>query len=235
MPERSYRILLWSLAVLGLAADQATKYGIFGWLKPTEDEAGVLQHRSFVVFQTEPESHAFSVRPAGDHTRRGFFLAPEYKVDDETKDYVRTLDGGFEPYVNQGALFGWKGEVFGYKLLDTPAKSNRAFAIISVLAAAAIVYWSMHKKTAADRWLCVSLGLILAGTLGNFYDRLAFTGVRDFMHWHYGFDWPVFNVADCCLVVGASLLLLQAFFVPASQPSQPESEQAELAVGSTQG
>jgi lipoprotein signal peptidase len=59
--------------------------------------------------------------------------------------------------------------------------------------------------------LCAALGLILAGTLGNLYDRLVFNGVRDFLHWDYFYDWPVFNVADCCLVCGAGLLLLQAF------------------------
>ena len=31
------------------------------------------------------------------------------------------------------------------------------------------------------------------------------------MHWYYLVDWPVFNLADCCLVCGAGLLLLQAF------------------------
>ena len=36
-------------------------------------------------------------------------------------------------------------------------------------------------------------------------------GVRDFLYF-YWFDFPVFNVADSCLVVGAALLLIQAFF-----------------------
>jgi lipoprotein signal peptidase len=62
--------------------------------------------------------------------------------------------------------------------------------------------------------------LILAGTLGNFYDRIVFNGVRDFLHWNYLFDWPVFNIADCCLVCGAGLLLLQAF---AAQPAKEET------------
>ena len=60
-------------------------------------------------------------------------------------------------------------------------------------------------------WVCIALGLILGGTLGNFYDRVVFNGVRDFLHWNYLFDWPVFNLADSCLVCGACLLLLQAF------------------------
>ena len=33
MPERSYRALLWSLALVGLLADQASKYGLFAWLQ----------------------------------------------------------------------------------------------------------------------------------------------------------------------------------------------------------
>jgi signal peptidase II len=116
------------------------------------------------------------------------------------------------PDVNKGALFG-----LGQGSGDW---ANNAFAVISVLAAAGIVYWSTRKSTARDWALCASLGLILAGTLGNLYDRLVFSGVRDFLHWHYQqrFDWPVFNVADCCLVVGAILLLGQAFLGKAPAP-----------------
>ncbi len=57
-----------------------------------------------------------------------------------------------------------------------------------------------------------------------------FDGVRDFLHWNYLFDWPVFNIADCCLVVGAGLLLLQAFLFPrvAGQPTKGEAEQKAL-------
>ena len=79
--------------------------------------------------------------------------------------------------------------------------------------------------------LCSALGLILGGTLGNLYDRLVFNGVRDFLHWDYLFDWPVFNVADCCLVCGASLLLLQAF-ASSPQPAK-DSAGAQSAVGAS--
>src|SRR5262249_6078312 len=80
-----------------------------------------------------------------------------------------------------------------------------------IFAAVAMVYWGSRPTTARDPALCLALGLILAGTLGNLYDRLIFSGVRDFLHF-YWFRFPVFNVADCCLVVGAFLLLTQAFF-----------------------
>src|SRR5262249_33714386 len=119
------------------------------------------------------------------------------------------------PDVNKGALFG-----LGNGSGDW---ANNLFAVISVVAAAGIIYWSTRKTTAPDWAWCASLGLILAGTLANLSDRLVFSGVRDFLHAHYQqkFDWPVFNVADCCLVVGAILLLGQAFLgkAPAPEPA----------------
>ncbi len=120
-------------------------------------------------------------------------------------------------YVNPGALFGTR-------LGLPPEFSNTFFAVISLLAAIGIVVWSYQPSTARDRLLCAALGLILAGTLGNFYDRVVFHGVRDFLHWNYLYDWPVFNIADCCLVIGACLMLLQAFVLrPTPSPDIKQS------------
>jgi signal peptidase II len=127
---------------------------------------------------------------------------------------------GADPRVNQGALFGFanhKGTL-----------ANTAFAVVSLLAAAAIIYWSALRSTARDWSLCTALGLILGGTLGNLYDRLVFSGVRDFIYWHYrdAFDWPVFNIADSCLVCGAVLLLAQAFWSRSSPAAKPAADPA---------
>ena len=71
--------------------------------------------------------------------------------------------------------------------------------------------WGLLGSPKHDRWLTIALGLILGGTLGNLFDRIVFGGVRDFLYF-YLINWPVFNIADCCLVVGAGLLLIQALF-----------------------
>jgi signal peptidase II len=189
MSDRTYRMVLWILAVTGLSLDQASKYGVFAWL-------GDKPEHEYVVFHTD---------------KGGFQFVAQFERDESGLE--RRLENGIRiPHVNQGALFGF--------LRDHKSLANGGFAVISLLAAAAIVYWSMQKSTACDRWLCSALGLILAGTLGNLYDRVVFNGVRDFLHWDYLFDWPVFNIADCCLVCGAGLLLLQAFV---TQPVKEET------------
>jgi lipoprotein signal peptidase len=194
MPERSYRVLLWILALTGLALDQSSKYGVFAWL-------GEKLEHEYVVFRTD---------------KGGFQLVAQFEREESGLE--RLIEGKRIPHVNQGALFGF--------LRDHKTLANSGFAVISLLAAVAIVYWSTHRSTARDRWLCAALGLILAGTLGNFYDRIVFNGVRDFLHWNYLFDWPVFNIADCCLVCGAGLLLLQAF---AAQPGKDETNAGSFA------
>ena len=114
------------------------------------------------------------------------------------------------PRVNHGALFGIGGSKKG--------TANGGFAVVSVLAAVAIVVWGTRAHTARERGLMVALGLILGGTVGNLFDRLVFGGVRDFLYF-YKIDWPVFNVADCGLVVGAGILLVQAIlFAPTDEP-----------------
>lgn len=140
-------------------------------------------------------------------------------------EYQRLDDGQVVPKVNHGALFGLGGE---YAHL-----ANAVFAGVSIVAALAIVIWSLRRSTARDLALCISLGLILAGTVGNLYDRLVYDGVRDFLHF-YWFKWPVFNVADCCLVCGACLLLAQAFLsrAPATRPTAEMVHPGQMAEAS---
>jgi signal peptidase II len=120
------------------------------------------------------------------------------------------------PHVNRGAVNGW---------LNGWQHGNEFFAVVSLLAACAIVYWIYRPTVKSDRVLCLALGLIFGGTLGNLYDRVLFHGVRDFLHWHLWFIWPDFNIADSCLVCGAGLLLLHALLVsePKTDQDQPEN------------
>jgi lipoprotein signal peptidase len=201
MTTRSYRGLFWSLAIGGLALDLFTKFAIFSalWNPNGEGRVEIIPGVFRLIAQFTPAEPM-----AGD------WRAP-----------LQRLNGPMLPRVNQGALFGVGNDFQKY--------SNGFFAVVSLAAAAAIVWWSSRPTARTDRILCIALGMILAGTLGNFFDRVVFHGVRDFLYF-YWFEWPVFNIADCLLVCGAGLLLLQAFLTPAEKPAagQPETAAKEL-------
>lgn len=65
------------------------------------------------------------------------------------------------------------------------------------------------RRTARREWrTALPFALIIAGALGNVIDRLRLGYVIDFVQWYWKqFHWPVFNIADSCIVVGAILMV----------------------------
>jgi lipoprotein signal peptidase len=220
--------VFWLVTLVGLTADQVSKYGIFTWLYSD----GTPRHEEDVYgfdLVTRVERHDVSARePFSTRELKlvpgTFDIVASYTNQKEAEDglaaFLRTRSGLQLPYVNRGALFGWGGGRSDGQDLNT------LFALVSFLAALGISYWSTRPATRGDRWLSAALGLILAGTLGNLYDRLVFSGVRDFLHWYRFFDWPVFNIADCCLVAGAGLLLAHAFFTAERRADERQCQAA---------
>ena len=124
----------------------------------------------------------------------------------------------FHATVNEGAVFGL-GQ--GQQTL---------FVVVSVAAIAFLVYLVTRTRS---RFEIILLGCLLAGVLGNMYDRIRYTYVRDMILALPGVHWPgtwtlplggypgvgerlvfpyIFNVADCLLVCGVAVLLIRSFF-----------------------
>ena len=125
---------------------------------------------------------------------------------------------------NTGALWGFGATIPGSSLI---------FASLSVVAAVVILYYLFVLGAASHRVLTVALALIMAGAMGNCYDRLAFGYVRDFVHFHVdaiNFNCAIFNFADNMLVAGAITLVLYALR-PEKTPTEtpPSDEQAGVA------
>lgn len=138
---------------------------------------------------------------------------------------------------NTGAVFGM-------------GKGNRV-AFIGVSAVATAVIGLLFWRSPRNAWvLHGALALILAGALGNLYDRWQFAAVRDMFHMlpgvnlPFGLNWPapstpagqaplqgstevwpwIFNLADVALMVGVGLVLLTSLF--ASEPPKPAPKAA---------
>lgn len=79
--------------------------------------------------------------------------------------------------------------------------------LISALAIGIMLWYVYAKKPKG--MLKTSLALMIAGAAGNFIDRLALSYVRDFLNFYiFGYDFPVFNIADCALTIGVILLII---------------------------
>ncbi len=138
------------------------------------------------------------------------------------------------PYVLEFRLVLNPGAVFGV------GPGKRWFFVGFTLLAVCAALWMFAKwTTAKDRWSHAALGLVLAGGLGNLYDRLVHGCVRDFLHplpnvqLPFGITWPggetevwpwVSNVADAWLLIGIGILLVRAWGGEKNGGGQPAAE-----------
>ncbi|UFH63480.1 signal peptidase II [Clostridium cadaveris] len=98
---------------------------------------------------------------------------------------------------NRGAAFG----IFQNKIVFLSL-----FTIILIIGLSVYLYKNRKKS----KLLSVSLSLIISGALGNFYDRVVYKYVVDFICVHYKntYYFPTFNVADVFVVCGTILLAI---------------------------
>jgi signal peptidase II len=82
------------------------------------------------------------------------------------------------------------------------------------LAVPLVVVWVFAAKK-TRKWEIAAKCLILGGAIGNFYDRVRFNAVRDWIDVFFGdvegWHWPTFNVADMALMGGIGVLLTLSF------------------------
>jgi signal peptidase II len=93
---------------------------------------------------------------------------------------------------------------------DSPSHWKTSMLIAFSLLAMVVVSVLLWKQTQAFTITGVALSLILGGAVGNLWDRLARGRVIDFLLLYIKqYQWPVFNLADSAIVVGASLLVFE--------------------------
>ena len=83
------------------------------------------------------------------------------------------------------------------------------FIILTVVILVAGTLFVIIKKP-KGKWLNSAIALMFSGPIGNFIDRLAFRYVRDFINVPF---FANFNIADCCLCIGAFMLMVYVLFL----------------------
>ena len=85
---------------------------------------------------------------------------------------------------------------------------GRLFLLFAVLASGGIIYAYRHLPQ-GEPLMRLALGLILGGAVGNAFDSVTSGSVTDFIDLHW---FPIFNVADSCIVVGATVLAFRLWW-----------------------
>ena len=111
-------------------------------------------------------------------------------------------------------LVGNRGVSFGLFASDAEWVQP-AFAGFATLVAVFLAVW---MRCAANRFLVLSLGMVIGGALGNAIDRLWHGAVVDFLDFHVaGYHWPAFNVADSAITIGVAFIIVEGLFAGQKQ------------------
>ncbi len=149
-------------------------------------------------------------------------------VADQITKYIVTVNmtlGESRPFLkglldfvyiyNEGGAWGF---LSGYQWILLTVTSIVIIIFITVL-----VKYGMQ-----DKLLFWSVCLVLSGGLGNMIDRIFRGGkVVDFLHFEFMPDFPVFNVADCSVVIGTGLLIIY-FIVGSIRENKMKKTEAAL-------
>ena len=135
-------------------------------------------------------------------------------IDRLTKIYIlklaeleNSVDIYLTSYLNLYLIWN-KGIAFGLLSMNESLIYNIITAIIGIIIL--IIFFMIWKKDNIERFFLV---LIAGGAIGNFYDRVVYMAVPDFIDLHFqGFHWFVFNVADIFITIGVFCLILVELF-----------------------
>jgi len=145
----------------------------------------------------------------------------------ETGGHDVTVIPGWLRFVasrNPGIVFGID---FSHNLSVSPGVA-RALTVALTLATSALIFYVFASSSPGRKWTHVWCGLILAGALGNLFDRIVFGYVRDLIQVTgeivvagRTLSWPfVFNVADVYLVAGVIAVAATVLLAPSAEAAE---------------
>lgn len=104
---------------------------------------------------------------------------------------------------NPGAAFSFLADQGGWQ--------RWFFTLIALTASIIFAIW-LAKTPKKNTVLSIALALMLSGAIGNLIDRVLFGYVIDFIDFHWaGYTFPIFNLADSAIFLGAVLMVFDSF------------------------
>jgi len=115
---------------------------------------------------------------------------------------------------------------------DLPDVVRQIFFLGTGVLAIVLLLVFLRRLEPGSRLPATAIGAVLGGAIGNLIDRLVYGEVIDFLDFRLwgGYVWPTFNMADCWIVGGVAVLMIEMFFEPAAE-SHPVVEELEIESG----
>jgi len=143
----------------------------------------------------------------------GLDQATKWWIEQEGFQAFTVIDGLFDIVRahNTGVAFSM------FNNLPDVWRTSFLVLLTCTIAIAVTVWWSRERnRPGPTSWLLIC---ILAGAVGNIWDRIQLGYVVDFILWHITINdqtyyWPAFNIADSCISVSVVLLLILNFRQP---------------------
>ena len=140
-----------------------------------------------------------------------FIILLLFSIDRFSKFYLINLqsngtDIDFYIYPFLNIYLVWNtGIGFGFLSTNSNLIYNSITTIIGL-----IIFFLIHLIIKSKNIDKILFSLILGGAVGNFYDRLVYFAVPDFIDIHYNnFHWFTFNIADIFITIGVILLIIK--------------------------
>ena len=99
----------------------------------------------------------------------------------------------------------------GFGFLST--NSSLFYNLVTITVGIVIIFllYVFAQSERIDKFI---YSIIIGGALGNFFDRLVYKAVPDFIDLNYNnFHWFTFNVADIFITIGISIFIIRSFFI----------------------
>lgn len=89
---------------------------------------------------------------------------------------------------------------------------NRILLILVAVFALLFIYFILLKNKKLNKLDIITYSLLIGGIIGNLLDRIIYGYVIDYLNFYiFNYNFPVFNFADICIVISASLIIISIF------------------------
>lgn len=89
---------------------------------------------------------------------------------------------------------------------------KQTFLILITIIIIVVLLLYLYKKKTHTKLDIIGYSLLLAGAIGNLIDRCLYGYVIDYLDFYiFNYNFPVFNIADCCIVIGIMILFISSW------------------------